>query len=158
MRSRMHAFPLPPSISHKEYSPFECVSCDHLIPFSQIVNGQVKSYSIRGYTGCIIHVNAATDMLWVYLVHNKSEWLDTLKSLVREYGPTTNAKSAKLKYLKSDFCIKRTPKFRFYKLLQKRRYPARRSTAVPHISMPKTRPSVRLAAFKVHAYQCNAAK
>ena len=121
MLSRFHR----PSINHKEHSPFECVSCDYLIPFSQIVNGQVKSYSIRGYTGCIIYVNAATDMLWVYLVHNKSEWLDTLKSLVRGYGPTTNAKSAKLKYLKSDFCNKRTPKFRFYRLLQKRRYPAR---------------------------------
>ena len=100
MRSRMHAFPLPPSISHKEYSPFECISCDY-IPLSRVINGQVKSYSIRGYTGCIIYVNAATD---VYLVYNKGEWLDTLYRLVREYGPTINTKSTKLKFLRSDFC------------------------------------------------------
>ena len=44
-------------------------------------------------------------MLWVNLVlHSKGELLDTLKRLVREYGPTTNAKSAKQKYLKSNFC------------------------------------------------------
>ena len=103
MRSRMHAFPLPESISHKEYSPFECVSCDH-IPFSRVVNGQVKSYSVRGYTGNIIYNDAATDMIWVYLVKAKSEWLSTLKQLIREYGPTVNSRSVKLKYLKSDFC------------------------------------------------------
>jgi hypothetical protein len=60
----------------------------------------VKSYSVRGYTGCIIYVDAATDMLWIYLVFNKGEWLITL----REFGPTTNSKSTKLKFLRSDFC------------------------------------------------------
>ena len=43
-------------------------------------------------------------MLWIYLVYNKGEWLITLKRLVREYGPTTNSKSTKLKFLRSDFC------------------------------------------------------
>ena len=118
----MHVFPLPTSISHKEYSPFECISCDY-IPFSRVINGQVKSYSIRGYTGCIIYVDAATDMLWIYLVFNKGEWLITLKRRVREYGPTTQSKSTKLKFLRSDFC-KRTPKYRICRILQKRRDPA----------------------------------
>ena len=90
------------SISHKEYSPFECISCDY-IPFNRVINGQVKSYSLRGYTGCIIYVDAATDMLWIYLVFNKGEWLTTLKRLIRENGPTTNSKSTKLKFLRSDF-------------------------------------------------------
>ncbi len=99
----MHAFPLPTSIRHKEYSPFKCISCDYIL-FSRVINGQVKLYSIRGYTGCIIYVDAATDMLWIYLVYNKGEWLITLKRLVREYGPTTNSKSTKLKFLRSDFC------------------------------------------------------
>ena len=96
MRFRMHAFPLPSSsISQKEYSPFECVSCDY---------GQMKSYSIRDYTGSIIYNDAATEMLWIYLVKSKSKWFSTLKKLIREYWPATNAKSAKLKVLKSDFC------------------------------------------------------
>ena len=87
----------------QKYSPFEYISCDY-IPFNRVINGQVKSYSIRGYTGCIIYVDAATDMLWIYLVFNKGEWLSTLKRLIREYGPTTNSKSTKLKFLRSDFC------------------------------------------------------
>ncbi len=64
----------------------------------------MKSYIIRCYTGCIIYVDAATDMLWIHLVFNKGEWLNTLKRLVREYGPTTNSKSTKLKFLRSNFC------------------------------------------------------
>jgi hypothetical protein len=84
-------------------SPFECISCDY-IPFNRVINGQVNSYSVRGYTGCIIYVGAATDMLWIYLVFNKGEWLNTLQRLIREYGPTTNSKSTKLKFLRSDFC------------------------------------------------------
>ncbi len=70
IRSRMHAFSLATtSISHKEYSLFECISCDYYVPFNRVINGQVKSYSVRGYT------DAATDMLWIYLVFNKGEWL-----------------------------------------------------------------------------------
>ena len=72
MRARMHAFSLPTSISQKEYSPFECISCDH-IPFSRVVNGVQKSYSVRGYTGSILFNDAATDMIWVYPVKAKSE-------------------------------------------------------------------------------------
>ena len=103
MRARMHAFSLPPSISQKEYSPFECISCDH-IPFSRVVNGVQKSYSVRGYTGSIIYSDAATDMLWVYPVKAKSDWLSTLEQLDREWGPSANARSVPLKFLKSDFC------------------------------------------------------
>ena len=103
MRARMHAFSLPTSISQKEYSPFECISCDH-IPFSRVVNGVQKSYSVRGYTGSIIYSDAATDMLWVYPVKAKSDWLSTLEQLDREWGPSANARSVPLKYLKSDFC------------------------------------------------------
>jgi hypothetical protein len=99
----MHAFSLPTSISHKEYSPFECISCDY-IPFNRVINDQVKSYNVRGYTGCIIYVDAATDTLWIYLVFNKGEWLTTLKQHIREYGLTTNSKSTKLKFLRSDYC------------------------------------------------------
>ena len=84
IRSRMHAFSLPPSISHKEYRPVECISCDY-IPFNRVINGQVKSYSVRGYTGCIIYVDAVTDILWIYLVFNKGEWLSTLQRLIRDY-------------------------------------------------------------------------
>ncbi len=44
-------------------------------------------------------------MLWIYLVFNKGEWLSTLKRLIKEYGPTTtNSKTTKLKFLRSDFC------------------------------------------------------
>jgi hypothetical protein len=43
-------------------------------------------------------------MLWIYLVFNKGEWLTTLKRLIKEYGPTTNSKSTRLKFLRSDFC------------------------------------------------------
>jgi hypothetical protein len=117
IRSRMHAFSLPTSISHKEYNPIECISCDYK-PFNRVINGQVKSYSRRGYTGCIIYVDAATtDMLWIYLVFNKGEWLTTLKRLIREYGPTTNSKSTKLKFLKSDFCkeLQSTESTEYYK-------------------------------------------
>ena len=103
MRARMHAFSLPTSISQKEYSPFECISCDH-IPFSRVVNGVQKSYSVRGYTGSILYTDAATDMIWVYPVKAKSEWLSTLEQLDREWGPSANARSVPLKYLKSDFC------------------------------------------------------
>ena len=103
LRSRMHALPLPSSISHRTYEPFEAISCDH-IPFSRVINGQTKSYSVRGYTGCILYNDIATDMIWIYLVKAKSEWLTTLKQLTREYGPTANARSVPLKYLKSDFC------------------------------------------------------
>ncbi len=61
IRSRMHAFSLPTSISQKEYSPFECISCDYIL-FNRVINGQVKSYSVRGYTGCLIYVDAPLDL------------------------------------------------------------------------------------------------
>ena len=78
-------------------------------------------------------------MLWVYLVHSKGEWLDTLKRLVREYGPTTNAKSAnKLKYLNSDFCkeLQSLDSTEYFKNVDILLYSS------IHISMPKTQPSV----------------
>ena len=134
IRSRMHAFSLPTSISHKEYSPFECISCDY-IPFNRVINGQVKSYSVRGYTGFIIYVDAATDMIWIYLVLNKGGWLSTLKRLIREYGPTTNSKSTKLKFLRSDFCkeLQSTESTEYFRNAE---------IAALHTSMPKTQLSV----------------
>jgi pyruvate-formate lyase-activating enzyme len=77
-------------------------------------------------------------MLWIYLVFNKGEWLNTLKRLVREYGPTTNAKSTELKFLKSDFCkeLQSTDSTEYFKNAEIL------FTAVPHISIHKTRPSI----------------
>ena len=44
-------------------------------------------------------------------------WLNTLKRLVREYGPTTNTKSTKLEFLRSNFCkeLQRTDFTEYFK-------------------------------------------
>ena len=99
----MHALHLPTSISNKVYAPFECISSDH-IPFSKLRNGQLVSYSVRGYTGAILYNDKATDKVWVYLVKAKSEWIATLKRLIQDYGPERNEASVPLQILQSDFC------------------------------------------------------
>ena len=100
----MRAFALPLSISRRIYEVFEYLSCDH-IPFSKIVNGVQRSFSIRGYTGIILYADRATGKLFPHLVKNKSEWLQTLKDCMVENGPSTrNPRSVNLDYLLSDFC------------------------------------------------------
>ena len=84
-RARMHAFAMPPSISHKVYEVFEYLSVDHM-PFSKTVHGQLRSLSIRGYTGALMYTDRATGKIFGYLVKSKSEWLDTLKDCTRENG------------------------------------------------------------------------
>ena len=99
----MRAFALPLSISRRIYEVFEFLSCDH-IPFCKIVEGVQRSFSIRGYTGMILFADRATGKLFIYLVKNKSEWLQCLKDCMNEYGPSTrNPKSVPLQYLLSDF-------------------------------------------------------
>ena len=99
----MRAFALPLSISRRIYEVFEYLSCDH-IPFSKIVNGVQRSFSIRGYTGIILYADRATGKLFPHLVKNKSDWLQTLKDCMVENGPSTrNPRSVNLAYLLSDF-------------------------------------------------------
>jgi hypothetical protein len=99
----MRAFALPLSISRRIYEVFEYLSCDH-IPFSKTVAGVQRSFSIRGYTGIILIADRATGKLFDYLVKQKSEWLQCLKTCMDENGPSTrNPRSVNLAYLQSDF-------------------------------------------------------
>jgi len=99
----MRAFALPLSLSRRIYEVFEYLSCDH-IPFSKLVHGVQRSFSIRGYTGVILFADRATGKLFPYLVKSKSEWLQCLKDCMADYGPSTrNPKSVPLAYLLSDF-------------------------------------------------------
>ncbi len=62
---------------------------------------------------------------WIYLVKAKSEWLSTQP--IRDYGPNTNAKSAKLK---------RTTNFRLNRKLQRLRYSVSKQRSIQACSKP----------------------
>ena len=102
IRAKMRAFNLPCSISHKVYEVFEHLSSDYK-PFCKTVNGVQVSFSVRGYTGVIIYTDKASDKVFCYLVKSSSEWLSTLIQCIKEYGPGTNPKSTKLRYLMTDY-------------------------------------------------------
>jgi hypothetical protein len=94
LKSRMHAFPVPASISRKEYQIFEYITCDYC-PMSVV--------SVQGYRGIYVYGDKRSERLFGYLVKSKSEWLDTFKSLIEEYGPAQNENSQKVKILLTDY-------------------------------------------------------
>jgi hypothetical protein len=78
MKSRMHAFPMPTSISKRTYQIFEYITCDYC-PMSVL--------STRKYKGIYIYADKRSERVFGYLVKSKTEWLDTFKLLIDEYGP-----------------------------------------------------------------------
>jgi hypothetical protein len=101
-RSHMRTFALPCSISHKEYDVFELLTFD-FIPLSKKIHGKQVSISIRGYIGLYLYADKKTGKLMPYFVKSKSEWLQTLKDCINEYGPGANIKSKKLLHLLTDY-------------------------------------------------------
>ena len=94
MHSQMKKFPIQPSISHKEYGIFEYITGDYV---------SFKKPSIRGYTGAIIYMDKCTGKVFEYKVKAKSEWLYTLKRLIKEYGHDRYPRSLLLRYLLTDY-------------------------------------------------------
>jgi hypothetical protein len=94
MKSRMHAFPIPASISKKTYEVFEYITCDYC-PFS--------IDSIRGYKGIYIYGDRKSEMIVGYLVKSKTEWLETFQLLINDYGPGMNENSHRVRIFMTDF-------------------------------------------------------
>jgi hypothetical protein len=94
LRSRMHAFPIPKSISRTTYQIFEYITCDYC---------PMKVESTRGYTGIYIYGDKQSEMLFGYLVKSKTEWLQTFQSLIDEYGPKKNKNSQRVRIFLTDF-------------------------------------------------------
>jgi hypothetical protein len=94
LRSQMRKFDIPPSISRKSYGIFEFISGDYI---------KFKKQSIRKFTGAIIYVDKCTGKLFEYKVKAKSEWLSTLKRLIKEYGRDRYPRCMLLRYLLTDF-------------------------------------------------------
>jgi hypothetical protein len=101
-KSRMHALPIPSSISRKQYEIFEYLTADYL-PFHKTVHGEVKSVSIRGYTGAVLIADKSSGKLFGYPVKRKSEWLSTLQQCIQEFGPGANPRSSKPRFLLTDY-------------------------------------------------------
>ena len=93
-RSRMKKFNIRPSISRKTYGIFEYISGDYV---------KFKKPSIRKYTGAIIYVDKCTGKIFEYKVKAKSEWLHTLKRLIKEYGKDRYPRCLTLRYLLTDY-------------------------------------------------------
>ena len=91
---RMHSFPIPASITRRDYGIFEFITSD-FIPF--------RKSSTRGYVGSYIYGDRASGKLWSYLVKSKDEWLATYQLLQAEFGPNMNANSMKTIVLQTDF-------------------------------------------------------
>jgi hypothetical protein len=75
-RGKMKAFPVPASISNKVYGIFEFISVD-IVYFNEP--------SIKNYLFSALYVDKATSKVFQYAMKNKSDLLDSLKSLIREY-------------------------------------------------------------------------
>jgi hypothetical protein len=101
-RSHMHTFALPSSISHKEFDVFEEITFD-FISLHKTVHGKHVSVSIRGYIGLYLYADKKPGKLMAYFVKSKSQWLQTLKDCINEYGPGGNIQSKKLLYLLIDY-------------------------------------------------------
>ena len=74
MLGRMRAFPIPASISRKEYGIFEMLSLDIII---------FKKASIRHFTCTALYVDKCTSRLFAYHMKSKSELLDTLQRIIK---------------------------------------------------------------------------
>ena len=94
MHSRMHAFPIYRSLRQIIYKIFQCLTSDY-VPF----NFKTK----RGYTGCFMYQDLASDKPMVTFTKSKTEWLKSLKQVIREFGPERNPLSTPLRILKTDF-------------------------------------------------------
>jgi hypothetical protein len=88
MRSRMHAFPIPKSISTTTYQVFEYITCDYC---------PMKVLSTRKYTGIYIYGDKQSEFIFGYLVKSKTEWLQTFQLLLDEYGPKKNKNSQRVR-------------------------------------------------------------
>jgi len=95
----MKAFPVPASISNKVYGIFEFISVD-IVYFNEP--------SIKNYLFSALYVDKATSKVFQYAMKNKSELLDSLKSLIREYGKNQNPRSLELRILQSDWATEIT--------------------------------------------------
>ena len=91
---RMHSFPVPSSITLREFDIFQFITSDY-IPFLKP--------SIRGYTGSYLFGDKASGKLWSYLVKSKTVWLECYKLLQAEYGPNMNERSKKTIVFMTDF-------------------------------------------------------
>jgi hypothetical protein len=94
MKSKMHAFPTPKSISRNKYEVFEYITCDYC---------PMKPDSRRGYKGIYIYGDRQSERIFGYLVKSKTEWLNTLKLLINNYGPKMNKNSHKMNIFMTDF-------------------------------------------------------
>ena len=94
-RSHMRTFALPCSIPHKEFDVLEQITFD-FIPLHKPVHGKHVSVSIRGYIGLYLYADKKTGKLMAYFVKSKSQWLQTLKDCINEYGPGGNIRSKNL--------------------------------------------------------------
>jgi hypothetical protein len=93
MEGKMEAFPVPPSITTREYGIFEYLSVDIL----------AWTYtSVRGYLYTALYVDKCTKHLFHYHMKSKSELLDTFKSLIHDYGNGKNPASLHVRYLQGD--------------------------------------------------------
>jgi transposase InsO family protein len=101
MRGKMKSFPIPASITNKVYKVFEYVSVD-IVYFN--------SPSIKNFLYSALYVDKATTKVFQYPMKLKSELLETLKSLIREYGKGQNPKSIELRILQSDWSTEITNK------------------------------------------------
>jgi transposase InsO family protein len=101
MRGKMKSFPLPASITNKQYGIFEYISVD-IVYFN--------SPSIKNYLYSALYVDKATTKVFQYPMKLKSELLETLKSLIRDYGKKQNPKSIEIRILQSDWATEITSK------------------------------------------------
>jgi transposase InsO family protein len=64
--------------------------------------------SIKNFLFSALYVDKATSKVFQYAMKNKSDLLNTLKSLIREYGKNQNPKSLELRILQSDWATEIT--------------------------------------------------
>lgn len=93
MTGRMHAFPIPMSISNKEYGIFELLSVDIVV---------LNKTSLRGFKYTALYVDKCTSKVFPYHMALKSELLDTLKLIISEHGKERNPRSLHLRFLQAD--------------------------------------------------------
>ena len=94
MLSRMHAFPVYPSISTKVYLPMQVVSIDILI--------MEAKPDIRGRKYAIIFADKHSGCPFPYFAHRKVELLDCLKRFVKNHGKGRNPFAVDVRVINAD--------------------------------------------------------
>ena len=93
MKGKMKAFPIPPSMSDKEYGIFEFITVDIMY---------MTRRSVRGYLYVALFVCKTTTKTFPKLMRYKSELLPKFKELLSENNITKNPNIVEIRYLLSD--------------------------------------------------------